>query len=196
MSRKFSENELLIASHNAGKIAEFQKILGDQMTIKSASDFNLEDVEETGTTFSENARLKAEYAAKATGLPALADDSGFCIDALDGRPGLYSARVTKKYGGYPQTFEAFHQELGDKPRTARFVCVLALAWPDGHVEEVSGEVEGSFIYPARGLGGFGYDPVFIRKGESKSFGEMSPQEKHQNSHRGNAIQAMLEKCFS
>ena len=196
MTRKFDGTEILIATHNAGKAAEFQKMLGNTITIKTAADFDLPDVEETGTTYAENAKLKALHGAQHTGLPTLADDSGFGIDALDGRPGLYTARFMKAQGSATQAFDALQKELGDQSRSARFICALCLAWPDGHVEEVQEEVVGQLIYPPRGLGGFGYDPIFMRDGDSQTFGEISSAEKNNKSHRGKAVRAMLRKCFS
>ncbi len=196
MTRKFAGSELLIATHNAGKVAEFQKMLGGNITIKMASDLDLPDVEETGTTYLENAHLKASAGAQFSGLPTLADDSGFAIDALDGRPGLYSARFIKKMGSAEKAFAALHEELGDRDRTARFICVLCLAWPDGHYEHVRGEVVGQFIYPMRGRAGFGYDPLFIPENQNRTFGEMTGDEKNIFSHRRQAIEKILQKCFT
>ena len=194
MTRKFNGQDLLVATHNTSKMAEFRRLLSDTIAIKSATDVGLPDVEETGVTFLENAQLKALHAAKYTNTPALADDSGFCLDALDGRPGLYSARVAKKLGGYPQTFKSFDAELDDKSRVARFICVLCLAWTDGHVEHVEGNVQGQFVYPPLGDNGFGYDPVFIPDGYEMSFAQMGDA-KNKISHRGLAISQMLDLCF-
>lgn len=194
MTRKFKGDALLVATHNVGKMAEFRRLLSNTITIKSAGDIDLPDVEETGSTFLENAQLKALHATKFSDMPALADDSGFCLDGLDGRPGLYSARVAKELGGYPETFKAFDQELGEKTRVARFVCVLCLAWPDGHVEYVEGNVQGRFVYPPMGDNGFGYDPVFIPDGYDVSFAQMGDA-KNKISHRALAIEKMLDLCF-
>ncbi len=195
MTRKFAGKELLVATHNSGKASEFQKILGPHITVKSASDFNLPDVEETGTTYHENARLKALHGAQFSNLPTLGDDSGFEVDALDGKPGLYTARFIKAQGSADQAFASLQTELGDKSRVARFVCCLCLAWPDGHVEHVKEEVVGHFTHPPRGDKGFGYDPVFMPQGYDVTFGELSHEVKNKISHRGRAVQAILKKCF-
>lgn len=196
MTRKFKGRELLVATHNAGKVREYRALLGDHITFKSADDIDMPDVEETGSTYLENAKLKALQGAQFSGLPTLGDDSGFGLDALDGRPGLYSARFVKQNGGIQKTFDALQKELGDKNRTARFYTTLCLAWPDGHFEYVAQEAIGQFIYPSRGTGGFGYDPVFMLDGMDKTFGEISETEKNPLSARGKAAQAMLMKCFS
>lgn len=196
MTRKFDGHELLIATHNAGKATEFQKILGDKITVKIADDVDMPDVDETGTTYAENARLKAVAGARHSNLPTMGDDSGVEIDALDGRPGLYTKRFMQQHANAQETFDVLHAEVGDRSRVMRFMCALCLAWPDGHVEEVQVEVIGQFIYPPRGENGFGFDPVFMRDGDDQVFGELSPYEKNSRSHRGKVIAAMLRKCFS
>lgn len=176
---------LLVASHNQGKIAEIEELLGPLgFTVVSASQRDLPEPEETGTTFEENARIKALAAATATGLVALSDDSGIAVDALDGAPGIYSAR----WGGPDKDFAMAMRQVEEKlqaagalepaQRRARFVAVLCLAWPDGTTREFRGEVEGTVVWPPRGALGFGYDPFFLPEGHSRTFGEMSSEEKH------------------
>ncbi|WP_336743634.1 RdgB/HAM1 family non-canonical purine NTP pyrophosphatase [Aureimonas altamirensis] len=176
---------LLVASHNQGKIAEIEELLGPLgFTVVSASQRNLPEPDETGSTFEENARIKALAAATATGLVALSDDSGIVVDALDGAPGIYSAR----WGGPDKDFAMAMRQVEEKlqaagalepaQRRARFVAVLCLAWPDGTTREFRGEVEGTVVWPPRGTLGFGYDPFFLPEGHSRTFGEMSSDEKH------------------
>lgn len=176
---------LLVASHNQGKIAEIEELLGPLgFTVVSASQRDLPEPDETGSTFEENARIKALAAATATGLVALSDDSGIVVDALDGAPGIYSAR----WGGPDKDFAMAMRQVEEKlqaagalepaQRRARFVAVLCLAWPDGTTREFRGEVEGTVVWPPRGTLGFGYDPFFLPEGHSRTFGEMSSDEKH------------------
>src|ERR1043165_5473415 len=176
---------LVIATHNKGKLAETRELLGlHGVEAVSASDLNLPEPEETGTTFAANARIKAEAAAQASGLPAFADDSGLAVDALDGAPGVYSARwagaakdfrhAMEKVEGMLRERDAFKGEQ----RKAHFVSVLCVAWPDGHVEEFAGKVDGTLVWPPRGEKGFGYDPMFVPDGFDLTFGEMSSEEKH------------------
>ncbi|UHD45603.1 RdgB/HAM1 family non-canonical purine NTP pyrophosphatase [Aureimonas altamirensis] len=176
---------LLVASHNQGKIAEIEELLGPLgFTVVSASQRDLPEPDETGSTFEENARIKALAAATATGLVALSDDSGIVVDALDGAPGIYSAR----WGGPDKDFAMAMRQVEEKlqaagalepaQRRARFVAVLCLAWPDGTTREFRGEVEGTVVWPPRGTLGFGYDPFFLPEGHSRTFGEMSSEEKH------------------
>lgn len=186
---------LLIATHNEGKVKEFDEMLGElNITIKSAKDFDLPEPEETGTTFTDNALLKARAGCDATGLPTLADDSGFCVKGLGGKPGVYSARWAETEQGRDFNFamERVHNELGDKPeRSAYFVAVLALVYPDGWEEIFEGRVEGQAIWPPRGEYGFGYDPMFIPEGHEITFGEMDPAAKNAMSHRAQAVQQFL-----
>lgn len=176
---------LLVASHNKGKIAEIEELLGPLgFTVVSAAERDLPEPDETGDTFEENARIKALAAATATGLVALSDDSGIVVDALDGAPGIYSAR----WGGPGKDFAMAMRQVEEKlqaagardpaRRGARFVAVLCLAWPDGTTREFRGEVEGTVVWPPRGSLGFGYDPFFLPEGHSRTFGEMSSDEKH------------------
>ncbi|WP_315919101.1 RdgB/HAM1 family non-canonical purine NTP pyrophosphatase [Mesorhizobium sp. SP-1A] len=180
--------KIVVASHNAGKLREFSDLMAPfGFEAGSAKEYGLPEPDETGTTFEENAYIKAHAAAMATGLPALSDDSGLCVDALDGAPGVYTANWAEKedgtrdFGMAMQRTEVAMQEVGaSEPaqRTGRFVAVICLAFPDGEAEYYRGEVEGTLVWPPRGELGFGYDPVFLPDGYDKTFGEMSAQEKH------------------
>ena len=179
---------IVVASHNAGKLREFSDLMAPfGIEAKPAKDYGLPEPEETGTTFEENAYIKAHAAALATGLPALSDDSGLCVDALDGAPGVYTAdwaqtqEGTRDFAMAMQRAEAAMQQVGaiePAQRTARFVAVICLAFPDGSAEYFRGEVEGKLVWPPRGGLGFGYDPMFLPDGHDKTFGEMTAQEKH------------------
>lgn len=208
MSRKFTEPKLLIASHNTGKVKEISALLaGHDIEIVTAADLGLGEPEETGKTFTANARLKAEAAVAATGLPCLADDSGLAVEALHGAPGIYSARWAGPDRDFRIAMEKVNTALDEAEaktpdqRRAAFVALTVLAWPDGHMEVFEGRVEGVLVWPPRGDNGFGYDPMFLPDGESRTFGEMSPQEKHGLgkgglSHRSRALAAMADACFS
>lgn len=195
--RKFSGNKLILATHNKGKVAEISALLGNYVQeFPSAGDLGLAEPEETGTTFLENATIKAQVAAHAAGLPALADDSGLCVNGLNGQPGVYSADWGGNLRDFNKAMQRIHDELGDNPdRSAYFVSVLVLAWPDGHTEHVEGRVAGTLIWPIRGDGGHGYDPMFVPEGLDKTFAEMTLDEKGAISHRGRAFAALIEKCF-
>jgi XTP/dITP diphosphohydrolase len=179
---------LVVASHNAGKLREFADLLGPfGIDAKSAKEFGLPEPDETGTTFEENAYIKAFAAASATGLPAMSDDSGLVVDALDGQPGVYTANWAEKADGTRDFMMAMEktekllQERGatdPEARTGRFVAVICLAWPDGEAEYFRGEAEGHLVWPPRGTSGFGYDPVFLPVGHTRTFGEMAAEEKH------------------
>ena len=187
---------LVIATHNKGKLAEMRDLLARYgVEAVSAGDLNLPEPEETGTTFAANARLKAEAAARTSGLPSFADDSGLAVDALDGAPGIYSARWAGPGKDFSHAMERVQRELGDRDRSAHFVAVLALAWPDGAVECFRGEVHGSLAWPPRGERGFGYDPMFIPEGYEMTFGEMDPNEKHRISHRARAFEKLVQECL-
>ena len=192
-------NELVIASHNKGKIAEFEKMLKPYgVKIYSANDLNLPDVEETGTTFAENAILKAETLARLTNKPCLADDSGLCVDALDGRPGVYSARYAPNRD-FDKAITMLVNELKESKSddwSAHFACVLALKLPDKEVELFEGRVDGRIIENRIGENGFGFDPVFVPDGFDKTFAEMSADEKKQISHRGRAVVKFLQKVIN
>lgn len=187
--------EILIATHNKGKIREFTQMLEPHgFKVRSAADFDLPEPEETGATFEENALLKANAAMDATGLPALADDSGLSIDALDGAPGIYSGRWAEKDGARDFQFamQRVHDELGETTvRTARFVAVLALSRPNNDPLFYRGEAVGTLIWPPRGENGFGYDPMFQPENEARTFAEMSAEEKHALSHRAKALKLFL-----
>jgi XTP/dITP diphosphohydrolase len=197
MSRKFTAGPLIIASHNAGKVREIGELLGRfDAQVVSAGTLGLDEPEETGTTFAANAELKALAAAKSANLPALADDSGLAVDALGGDPGIYSARWAGPAKDFGAAMELVHDKMADSPdRGARFVCALALAWPDGHVETFEGVVEGDIVWPPRGANGFGYDPFFLPKGGSLTFGEMEAAAKHAISHRADAFAKLVAACF-
>jgi XTP/dITP diphosphohydrolase len=174
---------LVVATHNAGKLSEIEELLGPfGLAAVGAAALGLEEPEETGSTFRGNAILKAQAAARASGLVALADDSGLCVDALDGAPGVYSARwagATKDFGAAMARVEReLEAHAAPPPWRAAFVSVLALAWPDGAVETFEGRVDGSLVFPPRGTAGFGYDPIFRPDGHDRTFGEMSSHEKH------------------
>ena len=174
---------LVVATHNAGKLSEIGELLRPfGLATVGAAALGLEEPEETGSTFRDNAVLKARAAARASGLIALADDSGLCVEALDGAPGVYSARwagATKDFGAAMARVEReLEARAAPPPWRAAFVSVLALAWPDGAVETFEGQVDGVLVFPSRGTAGFGYDPIFRPDGHDRTFGEMSAEEKH------------------
>jgi XTP/dITP diphosphohydrolase len=191
--------ELVIASHNQGKINEFRQMLSPfGVTVYSAVDLNLPDVDETGTTFAENALLKAEALAAASGKPCLADDSGLCVDALNGRPGVYSARYAPNRD-FDKAMQMLIDELKQTGKTdwsAHFSCVLALKIPSEEALLFEGRVDGKIVAERRGCNGFGFDPIFMPEGEMRTFAEMSAEEKKHISHRGRAVAAFLEQCFN
>jgi XTP/dITP diphosphohydrolase len=191
-------SRLIIATHNNGKLREFRDLLAPYADgITSAGELNLPEPEETGTTFAENALLKARAAASLSGSLALADDSGFCVTALDGRPGLYSARWAGPGKDFSVAMKRVRDELGDAAdRSAHFICVLALAWPDGRTETVEGRIDGQFVWPPRGTKGHGYDPVFMPDGKSHTFAEMDENEKNAISHRGISVRKLIEGFFA
>ena len=187
---------LVIASHNAGKVEEITALLARfGVETIAASSLGLSEPEETGTSFEANAALKAEAAAHATGLPALADDSGLVVPALGGAPGIYSARWAGPAKDFRRAMERVHRELGDQARDAMFVAVLALARPEGWTDLFRGEVRGTLTWPPRGDKGFGYDPMFIPRGGTLTFGELDPAEKHRISHRARAFAKLVEHVF-
>ena len=194
--RKLAPGKLVIASHNPGKVREIAELLGPHgIEPVSASALDLPEPEETGTTFVANAELKALQAADLSGFPALADDSGLCVEALGGEPGIFSAR----WGGDGKDFDLAMRRVEERlaalgpdvSRAAHFVCALALAWPDGHVEWFEGRVDGTLVWPPRGDRGFGYDPMFVANGMDQTFGEIEPAQKHAMSHRANAFRQMV-----
>ncbi|MEE2526666.1 RdgB/HAM1 family non-canonical purine NTP pyrophosphatase [Hyphobacterium sp. HN65] len=189
----------VLASHNQGKIKEIADLLAPfGIQLQSAADFSLPEPEETEPDFAGNAILKARAASEATGLPALADDSGLCVTALDGAPGIYSARWAGEPRDFGVAMRRVHDELeqcGSADRSAAFVCVLALAFSDGAVRTFEGRVSGEIVWPPRGDGGFGYDPVFRPEGESRVFAEMSREEKAGMSHRARALARLVAEEF-
>ncbi len=197
MSRRFTEGRLVIASHNAGKVREIGELLAPfGVEVVSAGALGLAAPEATGTTFVANAELKAHAAARAANLPALADDSGLAVDGLGGDPGIYSARWAGPAKDFAAAMALVNDKLGANPdRGGRFVCALALAWPDGHCETFEGVVEGDLVWPPRGAAGFGYDPMFQPKGRTVTFGEMDPAAKHEISHRADAFRKLVAACF-
>jgi XTP/dITP diphosphohydrolase len=197
MPRRFTGERLVTASHNPGKVEEIAALLAPfGIEAVSAGALGLPEPEETGDTFEANAVLKATAAAEASGLPALADDSGLVVPALGGAPGIYSARWAGPAKDFGAAMARVHRELAARDRSAFFVAVLALAWPDGGIEWFRGEVAGHLVWPPRGELGFGYDPMFIPDGGSaQTFGEMDPAEKHQISHRARAFAKLAEACL-
>ena len=198
--RKLAPGRLVIASHNEGKVREIRALLSSfGIEPVSAAQLDLPEPEETGTTFVANAELKARAAADLAGLPALADDSGLCVEALGGDPGIFSARwggEAKDFGAAMARVEAELGKVGpDASRAAHFICVLALAWPDGHVEWFEGRADGSLVWPPRGSNGFGYDPMFLPDGGAETYGEMAPEEKHASNHRADAFAQLVAAVF-
>lgn len=201
LARKFNKADLLVvATHNKGKVVEISRLLaGYASDFKTAGELGLPEPEETGLTFIDNAVLKAVAAAKDSGFPALADDSGISVNALGGEPGIYSARWAITQDGtrdFNFAMRRVQDELGDNPdRGAKFVCAMALAWPDGHFETVEGEIHGTLVWPPRGDWGFGYDPMFVPDGYDVTFAEMESAQKEKISHRTRAFEKLIEKCF-
>lgn len=211
--RKLDTKTIVVASHNQGKIREIADLIGPfGFSAKSAAELNFVEPEETGITFEENARIKALASAVASGLPALSDDSGIAIDALDGAPGVYTANWAERDDGtrdFAMAMEKVEKALAERgatrpeQRRCRFVSVLCLAWPDGHTEIFRGEVEGHVVWPPRGTAGFGYDPIFQPEGHARTFGEMTAEEKHgwkpgdaeALSHRARAFKRFVETCL-
>lgn len=186
-------SKLLIASHNKGKVREIGAMLAPLgVSAVSAAELSLPEPEETGTTFHANAKIKAVAAMRASGLPSLADDSGLCVEGLNGAPGIYSARWTGPDKNYAEAFERIQLELGEKDGKAHFMCVLCLAVPGEAPRFFEGRVDGRLVFPPRGAKGFGYDPVFIPDGHSTTFGEMTAEAKDAISHRGRAFARLIE----
>lgn len=194
MTRRLEPGRLVVASHNAGKVKELRALLeAHGMELISAKELDLPEPEETGTTFFFNAELKAMSAADLSGLPAIADDSGICVEALGGEPGVYTANWAETETGrdWALAMSRVQERLGalgpDASRSAHFVCVLSVAWPDGHIQSFEGRVDGTLVWPVRGEKGFGYDPMFVPNGYSETFAEMEPDAKHRISHRAAAF---------
>lgn len=201
MPRSFKDSRLVIASHNAGKVSEIADLLAPfAVSVQSAGELGLPEPEETGSTFAENAILKARASADGSGLAALADDSGFSVVALGGAPGIHAARFAERADGvrdFDWAMEQLHEASADAGEDlAWFTCALALAWPDGHVEVFEGRVDGTLAWPPRGERGFGYDPIFVPQGGTLTFAEMDPDAKHAISHRAVAFRALIDACFT
>ena len=197
MTRRFAGGSLVIATHNPGKAREIAELLAlFAAEVTTAGALGLDEPEETGATFAENARIKALAAAKDSGLPALADDSGLEVRALGGRPGVRSARLACPAKDFALAMRQIEDKLkGSLDRSANFICALALAWPDGYCETFEGRVDGVLVWPPRGTRGFGYDPVFVAHGHALTFGEMAPEDKHALSHRACAFRKLVAACF-
>ena|SRR5215831_18086976 len=209
MSHRRIEDRLVIATHNTGKLGEMRDLLAPYgIAAVSAAELGLAEPDETGTTFRDNARIKAQAAAAASGLPAFADDSGLAVDALDGAPGIHSARWAGPERNFSHAMEQVEAELiargarDPQARRGHFVSALCVAWPDGHVAEFEGRVDGTLVWPPRGIRGFGYDPMFLPDGHDQTFGEMSAEEKHGLpphgeglSHRARAFLKLAEACL-
>ncbi len=200
--RKLEPGPLVIASHNAGKLREIKPLLEPLgFTVSSAAEHGLDEPEETEDNFAGNARVKAHFAAKGAGMPALSDDSGIEVEALDGAPGVYTADWAETPDGrdFPMAMTKVWNLLEEKnapePRRARFVATLCIAWPDGHDEIFRGEVNGRLVWPMRGALGFGFDPIFMPDGHSETFGEMDPAKKHAMSHRAVAFDKLMAACI-
>ena len=200
--RRLTEPRILIASHNPGKVREIGDLLRPYaVAVVSAGELGLPEPEETGASFIANGILKAEAAALASGLPAIADDSGLAVDALDGAPGILSARWAgpdKDFAMAMRNVEERLQGIGattPRQRTARFICALAVAWPDHERAVFEGRVAGTLVWPPRGDRGFGYDPMFLPDGHDLTFGEMEPDAKHSISHRARAFRQLVEAVF-
>jgi XTP/dITP diphosphohydrolase len=200
--RRLEPGKLVIASHNEGKVREIRALLAPfGIEPVSAASLDIPEPEETGTSFAANAELKARFSADLSGFVALADDSGLCVDALNGDPGVYTANWAETPTGRDwnlamQKVEDKLQAIGpDAGRDAHFVCVLALCWPDGHVESFEGRIDGTLAWPPRGTIGFGYDPVFVPLGREQSFAELDPEEKNAMSHRADAFRKLVAACL-
>lgn len=201
--RRFDSEKLVIATHNAGKLVEISDLLVPfGIAVTSAGELGLQEPVEDQDTFAGNARIKAHFAAKASGLPALSDDSGITVDALGGAPGVYTADWAETPNGrdFPmamtKVWDLLEKKSAPEPRTAAFNCTLCLAWPDGHDEVFEGRVDGRLVWPMRGEQGFGFDPIFLPNGEALTFGEMDPIRKKAISHRSDAFAKLVAGCFA
>ncbi len=200
--RRLTEPKIVLASHNQGKLREISALLQPfGISVVSAGELDLIEPDETESTFAGNARIKAHFAANASGLPALSDDSGIEVEALNNQPGVYTADWAETPTGrdFPMAMKLVWDKLeasnASEPRVARFRCTLCLAWPDGHDEVFDGKVEGRIVWPMRGDNGFGFDPVFVPTGETETFGEMDPAKKHGMSHRSDAFRLLVDACL-
>ncbi|WCR10932.1 RdgB/HAM1 family non-canonical purine NTP pyrophosphatase [Paracoccus stylophorae] len=201
--RRFAEKRLLVATHNAGKLAEMRALLAPYgVEAVGAAEAGLDEPAETEDSFVGNARIKARAAVTATGLPALADDSGICVDALDGAPGVHTADWAETGQGrdfsvaMARTWERLEAANAPQPRRAQFRCTLVLMWPDGHDEVFEGVLPGQVVWPPRGAEGHGYDPIFMPDGHQQTLAEMSAEQKNSLSHRALAVNRMIGACFA
>ena len=203
MNRKFQEKDLVLATHNFGKIEEFKHLFGKvNFNITDIGKYSGKTPEETGESFWENSLIKAREATKLTGLVSLADDSGLCVDILNGAPGIYSADWAIKSDGSRDFRLAINKLVGEieknnflGPCTAYFICSLILYWPDNHFEKFEGKIYGEIVWPGKGEKGHGYDPVFLPNGYEETFGQMDRWKKNRISHRGLAVNNLLDSCF-
>ena len=193
MTIEIPGKRIVIASHNAGKVREIRELLDPLgLSVVSAGELGLEEPEETGETFAANAELKGRFVAEGSGLPALSDDSGLVVPALDGAPGIHSARWAGPERDFGMAMEKLERALaGKSDRSAYFICVLCLAFPGGGADVFEGRIDGDLVWPPRGNNGFGYDPMFRPEGNEITFGEMTPQEKHAVNHRARAFAKFL-----
>ena len=198
MARRFTGDRLVIASHNSGKVREIAELLLPfGVAVVSSAELGLPEPEENGASFLANAEIKARTAAAGSGLPALSDDSGLCVAALTGAPGIHSARWAGPNRDFGVAMALLERRLaGNTDRRAHFSCALALCWPDGVCEGFEGHVHGQVVFPPRGTRGFGYDPIFVADNHSITFGEMEPEEKHRISHRADAFRQLVAACFA
>jgi len=192
--------KLVISSHNTGKIKEFYELFKPfNITLFSSLDFNIDKPKENGNNFAENALIKAHYTYEHTGLASLSDDSGICIEALEGQPGIFSARWAGPKKDFSEAIKKVEKKLKDlkiEKACAFFICSLAIVWPDGSHQLFEGRVDGRLIFPPRGNFGFGYDPIFIPHGRKETFGEMDPKIKKKISHRAEAFKLLCQACFN
>ncbi len=200
MTRKFEGDEIVLATNNQGKLVEIKKMFANSsIKIVTMGELGIDSPEETEDTFLGNALIKGKYVAEKTGKLCLADDSGLCVDALDGAPGVYTADWGMTESGvqdYKITTKKLEKLLANSPdKKAHFITSLVLCWPDNHYEAVEGKVNGNLTFPPRGESGFGQDPIFVPEGDTRTFAEMTKDEKSQYSHRGRAFKLMMEKCF-
>lgn len=203
MTRRFTDKKLVLATHNAGKVREIAALMAPLgVETVSAGDLGLPEPQETETTFAGNARIKAHAAAKGANLPALSDDSGIMVEALDGAPGVFTADWAQTASGrdylmaMKKVWDMLEARNVPSPRRAAFNATLCLAWPDGHDELFEGQVPGTLRWPPTGTRGFGFDPIFVPDGHDMTFGEMDPDQKHRISHRAVAFAKLLEGCFA
>ncbi len=200
MTRRLTEHRLVVASHNPGKVREIGALIAPyRIEAISAADLGLPEPEEPDPTFAGNALIKARAAAQGARIPALADDSGLCVAALDGDPGVLSARWAGPEKNFDKAMEEVQRRIiasGLNDRRAHFVCALAIAWPDGHAQVFEGRIDGTLVWPPRGTKGFGYDPIFVANGYDITFGETDPEKKHAISHRARAFKQFVEACLA